>query len=140
MLSSVAHTLNDIASKYDIAVVAVNHVTTRVETSSTSKIVPALGEQWSHCITNRLMLTWETGHNYDEEKDKLARMATLVKSPARPSKSCFFDITEQGIRVSHFSIVTFNRSIGNFHVFNIQDIVKPSGPQESDSKRPRKNS
>ena len=111
MLSSVAHTLNDIASKYDIAVVAVNHVTTRMDSStSTSKIVPALGEQWSHCITNRLMLSWESTQqdcDDDDKEEKLMRMATLVKSPAKPNKSCFFDITEEGIRVrpSHSSIV-----------------------------------
>lgn len=55
LLSSTASTLNQIAFQYNVAIVVINHITTRV-TEGRSRILPALGEQWSHCITNRCAL------------------------------------------------------------------------------------
>jgi RAD51-like protein 2 len=115
VLSSVAQTLNQLAYDHSLAVVVVNHVTTRFERSSSARtgygggeageqdqelngsiavsgmqrLVPALGEQWSHCITNRVMLHWHQGRE---------RRASLVKSPSLPFASAPYCVCERGIR------------------------------------------
>jgi RAD51-like protein 2 len=120
MLSSVAQTLNQLAYDHNLAVVVVNHVTTRFERSMSTggrmssggagfegeyldgeivagsvavsgvqRLVPALGEQWSHCITNRVMLHWHQGRE---------RRASLVKSPSMPFASVPYCVCERGIR------------------------------------------
>jgi len=53
-----------------------------------TELVPALGDTWSHAITNRLMMFFVNGH----------RCASLVKSSYAKSTSCSFKITEEGIR------------------------------------------
>lgn len=69
LLNQHAQLLNKIASDYNIAVVLTNQVTTKFENhnstgaSSSSNqntstyLAPALGESWSHAITNRVMLS-----------------------------------------------------------------------------------
>jgi hypothetical protein len=120
MLSSVAQTLNQLAYDHNLAVVVVNHVTTRFERSMSTggrmssggagfegeyldgeivagsvavsgvqRLVPALGEQWSHCITHRVMLHWHQGRE---------RRASLVKSPSMPFASVPYCVCERGIR------------------------------------------
>lgn len=118
VLSSLAQNLNKIAHEFDVAIVVVNHVTTKFlsrqlsagggnahsaasavggSTASTSsdslqdaqRLVPALGEQWSHCVTNRVMLHWRGG---------TVRQATLVKSPFLPSATADYRVCERGIR------------------------------------------
>jgi len=124
VLSSVAQTLNQLAYEHHLAIVVVNHVTTRFErthslarsasistsgqhadadedfpedsgpnasvaVSSMQRLVPALGEQWSHCITNRVMLHWHQGTQ---------RRASLVKSPSMPAASAPYCVCERGIR------------------------------------------
>ena len=125
VLSSVAQTLNQLAYEHHLAIVVVNHVTTRFErstslsrgvstatsgagedndydfpdepanssgsvaVSSVQRLVPALGEQWSHCITNRVMLHWHQGTQ---------RRASLVKSPSMPFASAPYCVCERGIR------------------------------------------
>lgn len=71
ILAGIAQRLNELAYQHNVAVVLVNHVTTRFEPISISagygyaigmnpnenniaRIIPALGEQWSHCVTNRV--------------------------------------------------------------------------------------
>lgn len=107
ILSNIAQILHDIAYKYHIAIVVTNHVTTRFETSSISHIVPALGEQWSHCITNRIMLHWDNNdvqtclsNNLESilKSIQRKRFATLVKSPNRPKKTAEYQILEIGVR------------------------------------------
>ena len=122
MLSTVAQVLNKLAYEHNLAVVVVNHVTTRFERSTGSisgshpnlgevpdlevgsfnananipvvgmqqqRLVPALGEQWSHCVTNRIMLHWHQGRE---------RRASLVKSPSLPYASVPYCVCERGIR------------------------------------------
>jgi RAD51-like protein 2 len=53
VLSSVAQTLNQIAHEHSVAVVLINHITTRIDRDrdtgqNISRLIPALGEQWSH--------------------------------------------------------------------------------------------
>jgi len=82
-LSDTAQHFNRLAYDYNLAVVFINHVTTRFEkatdipsgrsgSASSQRLIPALGELWSHCITNRVMLYWQQNSH---------RMAALVKSP-----------------------------------------------------------
>lgn len=118
VLSSIAQTLNQVAYDHNIAVVLINHVTTRFDSSSTAEVrllllfllllflimlsllidanrmefnrlVPALGEQWSHCITNRVMLAWDEGFQ---------RQAVLTKSPTMPPTSAYYCVCQRGIR------------------------------------------
>lgn len=91
LLSSLAQLLYKAAYDYNIAVVTVNHVTTKIERvgdKSTTRIVPALGDQWSHSVTSRMMMQWQQGN----------RIATLVKSPSRPNSSALYQVCESGIR------------------------------------------
>jgi len=91
ILSNIAQILNQVAYTYNVGIVLVNHVTTRYDRNAnglSSRITPSLGEQWSHCITSRIMLTWN-----DQQ-----RIATLVKSPSRPIGSVEFEVNENGIR------------------------------------------
>lgn len=128
LLSSVAQTLNQLAYDHHLAVVVVNHVTTRFErapsrglsttalegedcddtmppsagavpVSSLQRLVPALGEQWSHCITNRIMLHWHMGAQ---------RRASLVKSPSMPFSSVPYCVCERGIRDIPVRILIIN--------------------------------
>jgi RAD51-like protein 2 len=124
VLSSVAQTLNQIAYDHGIAVVVTNHVTTRIDSrqpavatgmleeeyvnssprlgdnaSSSVSISPALGEQWSHCVTNRIMLEWapltnSSGNDYHAG----IRHATVLKSPGWPMASAEYDICSAGLR------------------------------------------
>jgi len=82
-LSDTAQHFNRLAYDHHLAIVFVNHVTTRFEkapdgpgsrsaSTSSQRLIPALGELWSHCITNRVMLYWQPNSH---------RMAALVKSP-----------------------------------------------------------
>ena len=91
ILSNIAQILNQVAYTYNVGIVLMNHVTTRFDRNTNglnSRIIPSLGEQWSHCITSRIMLTWN-----DQQ-----RIATLVKSPSRPMGSVEFVVNENGIR------------------------------------------
>lgn len=101
ILSTLAQTLNQLAFDHNLAVVTINHITTRVTSGasgnnsgssggvSTSRIVPALGEQWSHCVANRVMMFWQQNS---------VRTACLIKSPSRPQGVAQFTINKHGIR------------------------------------------
>jgi hypothetical protein len=56
-------------------------------------LTPALGDQWSHCITNRVMLQY--GKSTDSEP---VRIATLEKCPALPTRSVKYVVSNRGIR------------------------------------------
>jgi hypothetical protein len=71
--------------------------------------VPALGEQWSHGITNRILLHYPyqqsngivsnmNNTNSVGTPSGLLRMATLMKSPSMANKSIPFAVTNKGIR------------------------------------------
>ncbi|CAM9740363.1 unnamed protein product [Ectocarpus sp. 12 AP-2014] len=52
-----------------------------------SYIIPALGNTWHHCVSNRLILEQHDGH----------REMHLTKSPLAPAVSCRFVVRESGI-------------------------------------------
>lgn len=94
MLGQLSQQLNEIAYKNNLAVVVINHVTNnfgRAGETTRSAVVPALGEQWAHCITNRVVLSWE-------DKANGIRRATLTKCPTRANAAVNFRISNFGIR------------------------------------------
>jgi hypothetical protein len=78
--------------------------------SSVHKLVPALGEQFSHGITNRLLLHYERSArgsaggggggnpNNNPSSVSIERKASLIKSPSMPMKTVSFLINLKGIR------------------------------------------
>ena len=79
-LANISTILSDIANAFEVAVVVINHMTTRVEkyasflnshnsnkintvqtsmdisTENGTKLIPALGESWAHSTTTRIIL------------------------------------------------------------------------------------
>ena len=102
-LTRMAAFLTELASEFDIAVVAMNHLTSRIEKDSNNnksgtKLVPALGESWAHSVTSRLIIDhYRQLHTTDGSIDEV-RTCTLVKSPHKPSGTSLFKITDKGIR------------------------------------------
>ena len=105
-LTRMAAFLTELASEFDLAVVAMNHLTTRIEkdgnsnTGSVTKMVPALGESWAHSVTSRLMIDHyrQFVHTSDTSSYSEIRTCTLVKSPHKPTGTSLFKITDKGIR------------------------------------------
>lgn len=95
-LTRVAAFLTDLATKFELAVVVVNQMTTKMGGSQNespqdnqTRVMPALGESWAHCTTTRLSLS-----NYKNN----IRKCTLVKSPHKPVGCAFYTVTEIGVR------------------------------------------
>ena len=86
-LTKVAAFLADMASQFDVSVVAINQMTTKVGDNDTSKLVPALGESWGHAVTTRLLLSGDD-----------IRRCTLVKSPHKAVGFALYRVVECGIR------------------------------------------
>ena len=115
-LTTLAAHLSELATKYDLAVVAVNHMTTKfasspsngntISTSSAAskiisdngdlpgEIVPALGESWAHATHTRLQLSLQPSTSTSETK----RVCALIKSPHQPAGTALFQIDKGGIR------------------------------------------
>jgi RecA/RadA recombinase len=82
--------------------------------SSSTTVVPALGEQWAACLSNRVFLHWsnrastsslvsETGLAAGGDGSGLdwsgpTRTASVIKSASMPTSSAFFRICEVGVR------------------------------------------
>jgi RAD51-like protein 2 len=86
-LTKIAAFLADMASQFDVAVVVINQMTTKVGENDTSKLVPALGESWGHAVTTRVLLSGDD-----------IRRCTLVKSPHKAAGSALYRVVESGIR------------------------------------------
>jgi len=76
---------------------------------SSFRLVPALGEQFSHGIANRIFLHYDdrvtvtvpvtvTGASLSHSSSNIERRATLLKSPSMPSKTVSFSVNHRGIR------------------------------------------
>jgi RAD51-like protein 2 len=104
-LTRMATFLSELATEFEIAVVAMNHMTTRVDrkdtTGSGTKVVPALGESWAHSVTSRLIVDYyrrlNPGAPLTGDMREL-RTCRLVKSPHKPPGTALFTITDKGIR------------------------------------------
>ncbi|XP_063612965.1 DNA repair protein RAD51 homolog 3-like [Penaeus indicus] len=87
LLCRITQQLIQQATKFNMAVIVTNQMTTRIE-SGGSQLVAALGETWGHCPTMRLTLHW-SGR---------VRVASLTKAPHRNNASVQYQITKAGIR------------------------------------------
>eukprot|EP00897_Mesotaenium_endlicherianum_P006037 jgi/Mesen1/5461/ME000273S04694 len=87
LLQGMSQKLMSLADRRDVAVVLVNQVTTKV-VANNSKLVPALGESWSHACTNRVILYWMDGQRY----------CHIYKSPHLKAATAPFFITSEGVR------------------------------------------
>jgi len=87
VLNSMAQNLMAVAEQFNLAVVLMNQVTTKIGDHETS-LVPALGESWGHTCTNRIILYHKQG----------VRHAYLYKSPSKKQDSVPFQVTSEGIR------------------------------------------
>ena len=90
--------LSELASEFDLAVLAINHLTTRIDKDEGTKLVPALGESWAHSITTRLMIDHHRQSQAGTIRVDEVRSCTLVKSPHKPVGTAYFIITDKGVR------------------------------------------
>lgn len=138
-LTRLAASLSDLAREYDVAVVAVNHMTTRFgggasaaegrvyratadeggsvaaavsrhpplrrkgDPSFSSRLVPALGESWSHATTTRLLLHGALASSWGGAAGEVGgghevRQCRLVKCPHKAAGTALYRILETGIR------------------------------------------
>eukprot|EP00803_Ostreobium_quekettii_P000806 evm.model.scf_655.5 EVM.evm.TU.scf_655.5 scf_655:56748-63748(+) len=88
VLAQMAQDFMSLAEANDVAVVFMNQVTTKVLTGKDSKLVPALGDTWSHCASSRVILYWQGRQRY----------AHLYKSPYLPAQTAPYWVDKEGIR------------------------------------------
>uniref|UniRef100_A0AAV1TI48 DNA repair protein RAD51 homolog 3 n=1 Tax=Peronospora matthiolae TaxID=2874970 RepID=A0AAV1TI48_9STRA len=89
-LDELATFLSGLAADFDLAVVLINHITTKSSNNEIHgpQVRPALGEGWVHSVSNRVVLEWAAN----------CRVARLVKSPALAHGPALFEISERGVR------------------------------------------
>lgn len=93
-LLPMAQNLANIAEKFNLAVVMMNQVTTKITNnnansgSKDSILIPSLGESWAHICTYRMILFYKEKYRY----------CHLYKSPSSKSIYHPFLINEYGIR------------------------------------------
>lgn len=103
-LTRLAAFLNDLARDYNVAVVCLNQMTTKLISSGgsnnrsggqSSRLVPALGESWAHAVTTRLLLSSDYPQT---DTTSTRRFCRLVKSPCMPAGTAYYQVTEVGVR------------------------------------------
>ena len=114
-LTHLAAFLGDLAQSYQIAIVVINQMTTKVihknnnnysgsSSSLSSRLVPALGESWAHATTTRILLTDGGGggksssDSSSNNSQASVKTFTLVKSPNLPQGKAQYEILSCGIR------------------------------------------
>jgi RAD51-like protein 2 len=88
LLNGMSNSLMEMASLYNVAIVVMNQVTTKIHSDGSSSLEPSLGQSWSHLVTNRVMLYWKNGTRY----------AALIKSPTQENRTVPYMITGDGVR------------------------------------------
>lgn len=74
-------------------------MTTLVDASrDTSRLGPALGEQWAHAPSTRLVVEAVAEAAGPDEPERLTLQLRLAKSAARPAGVAPFDVTREGVR------------------------------------------
>ena len=98
-LTLLAQQLSQLAVTFQLAAVAMNQMTTKMTksgtttaTSSSSHLVPALGESWAHAVTTRLILSSPS------QQQQQQRTCALVKSPRLASGVAHYQILDCGVR------------------------------------------
>lgn len=89
-LDEVAVYLHNLATDFNIAIVVINHITTKssVMDRQVSQTRPALGDGWAHSIASRIVFGWEAS----------CRIARLVKSATFKHDFVAFKVSERGMR------------------------------------------
>ncbi|ETK81105.1 hypothetical protein L915_13365 [Phytophthora nicotianae] len=89
-LDELAAFLHGLATDFDLAVLLINHITTKSSSNDrqVSQERPALGESWTHSNANRVVFGWEAN----------CRVARLIKSATLAHDSTTFEVSERGIR------------------------------------------
>ena len=80
--------LNEIATKFNTAVVIMNQVTTKYDSNGKTQVVAALGDAWAHVCSTRVFLSMQNEQ----------RTAKLVKSSYLKEAIARYDINQMGIR------------------------------------------
>jgi RAD51-like protein 2 len=107
LLNNLSQSLLNIANKYNIAIVLMNQMTTKINKINNNNqnnqnnnnnnnntnnnetiLIPALGENWGYLCNNRIILYWNDGKRY----------ANLFKSSIKKENTISFIITKDGIR------------------------------------------
>ena len=96
-LPALARQLAHVAQQYHLAVVCVNHMTTKQPSTSGSSVhptttttTPSLGESWAHAVTYRIQLFQDNHNNHKLQ---------LTKAPDRPTtQTASFRIRTEGFR------------------------------------------
>ncbi|XP_013773850.1 DNA repair protein RAD51 homolog 3-like [Limulus polyphemus] len=88
LLNSIGQSFMRLATKYNLAVVLTNQMTTKMNEFRGGNLVPSLGENWGHVCSVRLLLLW----------DKKERHVLLYKSSWRKDGEVPFKITHTGIQ------------------------------------------
>lgn len=124
-LNATAAALTSMSVQHQLAIVAVNQMTTKFtkddvminendpnhvnsnvcrdsSTTPRTKLIPALGESWAHAVTSRLILnkSMSYSNSNDTEEHQQYRICSLTKSPRLPSGEAHLLITNAGIRGS----------------------------------------
>jgi RecA/RadA recombinase len=121
-LTSTAAFLSDLANVFDLSIVIINQMTTKIgggvsnhDSNSSSSmnnnnisgsVTPALGESWAHSTTTRLLLMFDhdsssstaTQENGEYHLQNQRRICKLVKSPHKAAGTASFRVTEFGLR------------------------------------------
>jgi RAD51-like protein 2 len=87
LLQGFAKNLSAIASQFDVSVVIMNQVTTKIEKDK-SEFIPALGESWTHTCTHRVFLYLENN----------IRKAKLYKSNSMKESTIEYEVNFDGVR------------------------------------------
>ncbi|CAI5723334.1 unnamed protein product [Peronospora destructor] len=88
-LDNLATFLHGLAADFDLAVVLINHITTKASfNENLGQQRPALGESWAHSTENRVVFEWMG----------TCRVARLVKSATLAHDSAPFEVSERGVR------------------------------------------
>jgi len=87
LLMCLGQNLAFLAEQFGVAVVLMNQMTTKLSKND-SILVPALGEAWGYCCSNRVVLFWKEGKRY----------AHLEKSSNRKADTVVYRVTSEGIR------------------------------------------
>ncbi|KAF4033249.1 Rad51 [Phytophthora infestans] len=89
-LDELALFLHGLATDFDLAVLLINHITTKSSSNNrqVSQERPALGESWTHSIANRVVFEWEAN----------CRVARIIKSATLAHDSALFEVSERGVR------------------------------------------
>jgi RecA/RadA recombinase len=93
LLMTIASNLKRLADQLRLYVVVINQVVA----IHASRVRPALGNSWHHCISIRIQLDYHHHHNNNRTTSGEVRHAKLLKSHVAPNGVALFKITSRGL-------------------------------------------